>query len=97
MRGRVQRQRVEIAIFETRNNLPATRVSKCFVRARKVPAYIYLRTRAATENRLCTITAGTLQKEILALSARRCSICNSNGDLRRYAHKHRSSSTMGRR
>lgn len=56
------------------------RVSKCFANARKVPALYNIPARARAgidEDRLCTITAGTLQKEILALSARRRSICNA--------------------
>lgn len=46
------------------------RVSKCFTCARKSAAVIHLWTRAGTKDRLCTITAGTLQKEILALFLR---------------------------
>ena len=56
--------------FRNSRNNPWHACVKMFHVCLQSAVVIHLRTRAETEDRLCTITAGTLQKEILALSLR---------------------------
>lgn len=54
-------------------------VSKCFTYALAKCRHIYSRARTGIGDRLCIITAGTLQKEILSpgFYVLRCSVCNA--------------------
>lgn len=56
--------------FRNPRNNPWYACVKMFRMRSQSTAVIHLRTRAGTKDRLCTITVGTLQKEILALFLR---------------------------